>query len=231
MNKAKLLNWVKSRTENQVVHECIEKSFKYDMQNVNGFFVYMLVIENKVCYVGKSVNPKTRISQHINTKPPFDSVYICSVSEGEHELLESLLINEIKTEWNIVYPKYPKNTMFSFIHFDLERKSYEYFRTKRIITEIHKPTLQIEPIRKAPVVAKKILGRGLQALLDNIKKYDDSQRSITITKEPEPSTNYEIDLLKRQIESQKAHIETLKSHIEFLESLNSNKQNYYDYAS
>jgi len=49
-----------------------------------GWFVYFLIRDGEIIYVGKSENPISRVSQHIHTHiRKFDSYHIIEVPEGE----------------------------------------------------------------------------------------------------------------------------------------------------
>jgi hypothetical protein len=70
---------------------------------VFGDYVYFLIYDNEIVYVGKSNNPHTRMNLHIN-KFTFDRYYTIKCNNPqESEDLEKYYIKSIKPKYNITH--------------------------------------------------------------------------------------------------------------------------------
>jgi len=63
-------------------------------------YIYFLLNNNELIYIGQTVNMSMRISTHLSSKE-FNRVYYFTISEDQKSLVESLCINEYKPIHNI----------------------------------------------------------------------------------------------------------------------------------
>jgi predicted GIY-YIG superfamily endonuclease len=73
-------------------------------------FIYFLICNNEIKYVGSTVNLKSRIKDHIKTKPAFSCVHAVAVNGHNscHIEIEALIIKEIKPIFYLhLYPNNP----------------------------------------------------------------------------------------------------------------------------
>lgn len=64
--------------------------------------IYFLIKENKIVYIGQTINFDARISQHIQKKRiVFNSVYYLPISDVEMKFVEEKYIKKFKPRYNI----------------------------------------------------------------------------------------------------------------------------------
>lgn len=81
---------------NEVISKKIPK-------NSNNSIIYFLIKEDRIVYVGKSINGISRIINHIqDNDKDFDSYYFVKVDKMELDFLEEQYIREFNPYYNIL---------------------------------------------------------------------------------------------------------------------------------
>ena len=84
--------------------------------NKSDFYLYLLVRNNKVVYVGQSSNIFNRIGQHTDSEKQFDSVFV-RVLRSKNNFLEAYMIFKHHSQYN---KNIPTNSRFiNFSYFNL----------------------------------------------------------------------------------------------------------------
>jgi hypothetical protein len=195
MNNHTLLTFAKQRTQNQIVLNAISHSVQYVGGNPNKTkscrFIYFLVSEHQIMYVGSTINLKSRIREHVKNKDSFDSAYVVSVNGGgefSHIHIESLMISELEPSWNKVKPYVPEK-----IRFD----SFE-----SPIIEIG--ACSVIQFKKKAKAKRPSIGRGLSALLYENAKIE------------KPIEDFRYKYLEKENEILKQQVEILKDQVAWM---------------
>lgn len=83
--------------------------------------IYFLLQNNKVVYVGKTLNGKLRINQHKNEKI-FDEIYIIKCKKNELSEIEDYYMMKYKPKYNLLSNNYRKNIIT--IYNELRKKYF-----------------------------------------------------------------------------------------------------------
>lgn len=68
-----------------------------------GYYIYILYLDNKVYYIGKSVSIKNRLVGHWRNKH-FDTIKLLKLKcESDMHILEPYLISKLKPEYNVEF--------------------------------------------------------------------------------------------------------------------------------
>jgi hypothetical protein len=151
-----------------------------------GEFVYFLISENEIKYIGQTTQIEQRVKYQGETKPKFELVFFCRVLKGQCDTVERFLINSIRPEWNKQF-FHPKNRITNeMTHMfnpdeETQQEVNERLRRKEMYEKFH---LSIEEDRmnkadyKKPIsdtykvennknlFTKKVIGQGLCRLID-----------------------------------------------------------------
>lgn len=77
----------------------LEIASKYNQYS--GYFIYFLLQDNQVVYIGKSTSLASRIIQHVNSNTKtFDDVSVIECQQNEMDALEVKYINEYRPKYN-----------------------------------------------------------------------------------------------------------------------------------
>jgi hypothetical protein len=115
----------------------IKNLHKFDLKQVP-FFVYFLVYDNEIVYVGRtSYSPYNRIPAHKSNKTFSKIYYVQTKSLYDAEALESRYISEFKPKYNKQYPIIPSGNK------ELDKHS----NREEIPIETEKPLLSTEEIK------------------------------------------------------------------------------------
>jgi hypothetical protein len=69
-----------------------------------GDFIYFLIDNNEIKYIGKTIKIEERIKSHKKNKPKFEFALFCRVKKGNLDDLERFLINKATPPWNKQFP-------------------------------------------------------------------------------------------------------------------------------
>ena len=83
--------------------------------------IYFLLQNNKVVYVGKTLNGKLRINKHKNEKI-FDEIYIIKCKKNELSEIEDYYMMKYKPKYNLLSNNYRKNIIT--IYNELRKKYF-----------------------------------------------------------------------------------------------------------
>jgi len=90
------------------------------LHDAKSCFVYFLIMDGDIVYIGKSVSFNNRIKDHIRTGMVFDSVFLLHISESELDEIERVYIEAYKPRYNVVYAsskeKRNAKTMAKYCH-------------------------------------------------------------------------------------------------------------------
>ena len=176
------------------VRNVLEKCIVFDKEEMRkiprlrkrGEFVYFLIAENEIKYIGQTTQIEDRVKFHGKNKSKLEFVLFCRVLKGRCDTIERFLINSIRPEWNkqFFYSKNPiTNEMTYMFNADLETQEEvnERLRRAEVFRKFHlsmdedrmNKTNYQEPISETckvvndkNLIAKKVIGRGLCGLLN-----------------------------------------------------------------
>lgn len=92
------------------------------------FAIYFLIQDDKVVYVGQSINLRSRIASHVASDKEFDRVeYICVNSKEEMDIVENHFISSLKPKYNSAcHLNMASQFEGRFNEDQLQRKEYQY---------------------------------------------------------------------------------------------------------
>jgi hypothetical protein len=90
----------KPETTFTIKNQKIPKDLKIVPELILTASVYMLVKNQLVVYIGKSINPMVRICDHRKYKGTFDAAYYIPVQQEDMDLMEGYLIDLYNPPWN-----------------------------------------------------------------------------------------------------------------------------------
>jgi hypothetical protein len=173
-------------------------------------FIYFLIAENEIKYIGQTKQIQYRIHTHKKNKLNFDYAIFCTTKEKFNLRVEAFLLNKIVPEWNGIIPKVKtvdlNSCVFKYEPYMICNAEIEF--TKLILNEAqrhprNKFSYLIESTDDVVSMAmdkKSIPNDSVDILQKAIKRYEDRAREYR---------NEAIRLMK--------NIRQFKSQIEFIE--------------
>lgn len=108
--------------------EILSKSKKTDKAFISGSYVYFLILEGMVVYVGQTITPPIkRIASHIGTTKKFDSYSFFEVGSMDLSKIESMLISKYKPIYNKTLPKTDATITYANLMVD-EREAVDFYK-------------------------------------------------------------------------------------------------------
>lgn len=83
--------------------------------------IYFLILEERIVYIGQSVNIEVRVHSHIKSGKRFDSYSVIECEEKDLFKLEAEFIHKFRPENNQYFPLDPKPSKEKFIKNILRR--------------------------------------------------------------------------------------------------------------
>ena len=81
--------------------DILENKKEWVSVNHRKAYVYFLILDNTIVYVGQSVSLMSRIAEHIKTKKEFNYIYYVEVPKRLLSRIENYYIREIRPYYNI----------------------------------------------------------------------------------------------------------------------------------
>lgn len=96
---------MKNRTYNINKKEILKGGCVFTKPSLNPCYVYFLIRNNKVVYVGQALCVDDRFKNHLKSDKEFDRISYCRVSKHEVNEVEAFYIHKFSPELNRMMPR------------------------------------------------------------------------------------------------------------------------------